>query len=432
RAQLGGKSLALRLEGSEGDLVVEAPEAALSVALGNLIGNAVKYTPSGEVLVRLVDGGVQVIDTGPGLSAEDADGLFRRGYRGTHAGHSQGAGIGLSIVSRLCDLYGWKVSVRPREDGEHGVVATLAFGGRGIAAPRAGWSFSHRQPKRRCRPNTVRAGVAVPGRACSTRRPTTRGAGGAGGGAAVDASSTADALVSTGAASTPPRALPSSKRIHPGSQRAASGASAAGKAASSTGGMGSITTAGGSAAGTLASSGTMPSTGREAIRSSRSSTRAAARPETPTQSYRLDRRLPSRVAKTRLSLPASCAGVRGHPPGIGAGDVGSPPGPAPAESVADGGIVTARNSSGPLGTAPSSAQGRSVNTLRPAASVQRLMLCAPTGVAVASARRAMQVSGGPRQDMLASLAATPVHGRRTPGQASRCRTASVGLARLSV
>ncbi|WP_246193399.1 sensor histidine kinase [Pseudoxanthomonas suwonensis] len=138
RAQLGGKSLALRLEGSEGDLGVEAPEAALSGALGNLIGNAVKYTPSGEVLVRLVDGGVQVIDTGPGLSAEDADGLFRRGYRGTHAGHSQGAGIGLSIVSRLCDLYGWKVSVRPREDGEHGVVATLAFGGRGIAAPRAG------------------------------------------------------------------------------------------------------------------------------------------------------------------------------------------------------------------------------------------------------------------------------------------------------
>jgi len=133
RAQLGGKPLELRLEGEEG-LVVEAPEAALSVALGNLVGNAVKYTPQGEVVVRLVPDAVQVIDTGPGLSEEDAARLFQRGYRGTHAGHSQGAGIGLSIVGRLCDLYGWDVSVRPRQDGEHGVVATLSFGGSAAAA----------------------------------------------------------------------------------------------------------------------------------------------------------------------------------------------------------------------------------------------------------------------------------------------------------
>src|SRR5690606_41839890 len=138
RAQLGGKSLELHLQGEEGGLVVEAPEAALSVALGNLIGNAGKYTPSGEVVVKLGDDAVQVIDTGPGLTPGGAHGPFRRGYRGTHAGHSQGAGIGLSIVSRLCELYGWEGSVRPREDGQHGVVATLAFGGSGAAAVRAG------------------------------------------------------------------------------------------------------------------------------------------------------------------------------------------------------------------------------------------------------------------------------------------------------
>ncbi|WP_374319179.1 sensor histidine kinase [Pseudoxanthomonas kaohsiungensis] len=126
RAQLGGKPLELRMEGKPG-LVVDAPEAALSVALGNLIGNAVKYTPQGDVVVRLLDGVVQVVDTGPGLSEEDAERLFQRGYRGTHAGHSQGAGIGLSIVGRLCDLYGWDVSVRPRHDGERGVVAVLSF-----------------------------------------------------------------------------------------------------------------------------------------------------------------------------------------------------------------------------------------------------------------------------------------------------------------
>ena len=126
RAQLGGKPLELRLEGTPGR-VVDAPEAALSVALGNLIGNAVKYTPQGEVVVRLLPDRVEVVDTGPGLSDEDAQRLFQRGYRGTHAGHSQGAGIGLSIVGRLCDLYGWEASVRPRQDGQHGAVATLAF-----------------------------------------------------------------------------------------------------------------------------------------------------------------------------------------------------------------------------------------------------------------------------------------------------------------
>ncbi|KAG1221026.1 hypothetical protein G6F35_006283 [Rhizopus arrhizus] len=107
RAQLGGKPLELALEG-ERDLVIDAPEAALSVALGNLIGNAVKYSQDGEVRVHVSANAVSVTDSGPGLSEEDAAKLFQRGYRGTHAGHSQGGGIGLSIVSRLCDLYGWQ------------------------------------------------------------------------------------------------------------------------------------------------------------------------------------------------------------------------------------------------------------------------------------------------------------------------------------
>ena len=125
RAQLGGKPLELVLEG-DGRLLVDAPESAVSVALGNLVGNAVKYTQSGQVIVRLHEYAVDVIDSGPGLSPEDAAKLFERGYRGTHAGHSQGGGIGLSIVRRLCALYGWDVQVRPGDP--HGVIATLTFG----------------------------------------------------------------------------------------------------------------------------------------------------------------------------------------------------------------------------------------------------------------------------------------------------------------
>ena len=124
RTQVAGKPLELRIEGERG-LVVDAPEAAVAVALGNLIGNAVKYTRSGEVIVQMGSESVRVIDSGPGLSAEDAAKLFERGYRGTHAGHSQGGGIGLSIVRRLCELYGWNVRVAPGR--EYGVVAVLTF-----------------------------------------------------------------------------------------------------------------------------------------------------------------------------------------------------------------------------------------------------------------------------------------------------------------
>jgi signal transduction histidine kinase len=100
RSQLGGKPLTLKLDGGPRQLIVDAPESAVVVALSNLIGNAVKYTNEGSITVRLHDRMVDVIDTGPGLSAEDAARLFERGYRGSHAEHTQGGGIGLSIVRR--------------------------------------------------------------------------------------------------------------------------------------------------------------------------------------------------------------------------------------------------------------------------------------------------------------------------------------------
>jgi len=97
------------------------------VALGNLIGNAVKYTREGAVVVRVREGAVDVIDSGPGLSATDAERLFERGYRGTHAMHSHGGGIGLSIVRRLCQLYAWDVRIVPAPG--RGVIASLTFAG---------------------------------------------------------------------------------------------------------------------------------------------------------------------------------------------------------------------------------------------------------------------------------------------------------------
>ncbi|AIF46867.1 sensor histidine kinase [Dyella japonica] len=104
---------------------VNAPASVLAVALTNLIGNAIKYTLEGRVTVEVSAGRIEVIDTGPGIKPEDAERLFQRGVRGEGAGGS-GAGLGLAIVRRLCDLYGWDVSMRPRTN-TNGAIASIAF-----------------------------------------------------------------------------------------------------------------------------------------------------------------------------------------------------------------------------------------------------------------------------------------------------------------
>jgi len=108
----------------EQPLSTVAPSSVVSVALSNLIGNAFKYTPSGEVVVTVGYGRVTIEDTGPGFKPEDANKLFERGVRGTQVG--KGGGLGLAIVRRLCELYGWTVTLAPRPQG--GAVATIEFG----------------------------------------------------------------------------------------------------------------------------------------------------------------------------------------------------------------------------------------------------------------------------------------------------------------
>lgn len=124
RPQLGNKPVEVHVERIEPALV-DAPSSVLAVALGNLVGNAFKYTPSGRVDVRIEAHRVQIADTGPGVGAHEAPKLFERGVRGEGAAGG-GAGLGLAIVRRLCELYGWRVTLAPREGG--GAVATLEFG----------------------------------------------------------------------------------------------------------------------------------------------------------------------------------------------------------------------------------------------------------------------------------------------------------------
>jgi signal transduction histidine kinase len=87
-------------------------------AIDNLVSNAVKYSPIGgaiDLLVRRDDGSiiVEVRDQGAGLSPEDISRLFGRFQRLSAkptAGETS-TGLGLSIVKRIIDLHGGRISV---------------------------------------------------------------------------------------------------------------------------------------------------------------------------------------------------------------------------------------------------------------------------------------------------------------------------------
>ena len=96
---------------------VESDPTYLRRILQNLIGNALRYTETGRVLVgaRRVGGGLrlEVHDTGPGIPAEEQANVFKEFHRlNARASASEGMGLGLAIVDRACALLGHPLTLR--------------------------------------------------------------------------------------------------------------------------------------------------------------------------------------------------------------------------------------------------------------------------------------------------------------------------------
>jgi len=100
-------------------LQIEADYDRLREAIDNLLSNAIKYTPrAGRIHVTATREGdlavISVTDTGPGLSEDDMARLFRRFQRlsAQPTGGESSTGLGLSIVKRIVDLHGGRISAR--------------------------------------------------------------------------------------------------------------------------------------------------------------------------------------------------------------------------------------------------------------------------------------------------------------------------------
>lgn len=102
---------------------LQVPPKVLAIVIDNLLRNAINYTERGEVVVRIQDASLSIRDNGPGMDADLLQRVYEPFERGENS--AQGFGLGLTIVKRLCDRFGWQIAIQS-EPGA-GCIATLLW-----------------------------------------------------------------------------------------------------------------------------------------------------------------------------------------------------------------------------------------------------------------------------------------------------------------
>lgn len=102
---------------------ITAPLPIVQAAIGNLLRNAIEHSDRGEISVRLeTPATVVIVDPGHGMSPEEISAIYARLARG---GGERSDGIGLDLISRLCEHLGWQLRI---ESGHgSGTTTTLSF-----------------------------------------------------------------------------------------------------------------------------------------------------------------------------------------------------------------------------------------------------------------------------------------------------------------
>jgi two-component system OmpR family sensor kinase len=120
-ASADAHGLSLGIEAAGEPVEVRGDPASLRTMLDNLIDNAIRYTPSGRVDVRVTREAdraiLEVEDTGPGIAAGERARVFDRFYRGESAAQG-GSGLGLAIVKRIADKHGGTVELLDARAGQ--------------------------------------------------------------------------------------------------------------------------------------------------------------------------------------------------------------------------------------------------------------------------------------------------------------------------
>jgi PAS domain S-box-containing protein len=140
--QMRAREKGLKFKIRRGDAWLWADRTLLARILGNLLDNAIKYTPKGGILLSGTRSGdrlrFDVVDTGIGFAREHWEEIFDEFVQLGEVGREQrqGMGLGLATVKRLCDLldYDLKVWSRPGWGSKFSVFVPLAVTADGALA----------------------------------------------------------------------------------------------------------------------------------------------------------------------------------------------------------------------------------------------------------------------------------------------------------
>lgn len=106
RGEIARKGLAFETDVPR-DAVLVLNYQALRLMLANLMRNAVHFTDRGFVRISYAAKRLTIADSGHGIHTEHLQRVFERFFRA----EDMGTGVGLAIVKRICDHYGWKIEV---------------------------------------------------------------------------------------------------------------------------------------------------------------------------------------------------------------------------------------------------------------------------------------------------------------------------------
>ena len=121
RYLIGNKPIDIEII-SEAEPQIALPTSFFQIAMTNLIRNAIQYTTSGKISVVVKADRVCVTDTGAGMVADDLKHTTGQHFTGES---DEGFGLGLSIVQRLCNRFGWELNIESETD--RGTTVELIF-----------------------------------------------------------------------------------------------------------------------------------------------------------------------------------------------------------------------------------------------------------------------------------------------------------------